>query len=178
MGMPVAVTVRDGRAAPEAVERAFAWLRWVDATFSTHRPGSEIERLNRGELPREARAPAGPRGPRALRGAARLTGGFFDARAPRPGGVDPTGLVKGWAVDRAADLLEEAGARDFCIDGRRDLRLRAARGAWASATRAAAPARPPCWTSATPPSPPPGPTSAAPTSVEPGTGRPAAGALS
>ena len=29
--------------------RVFAWLRWVDATFSTYRAGSEISRLGRGE---------------------------------------------------------------------------------------------------------------------------------
>ena len=33
------------------MERAFGWLRWVDATFSTYQPDSEISRIDRGELP-------------------------------------------------------------------------------------------------------------------------------
>ena len=50
MGMPVSIDVRDADVGPEAVESAFAWLRQVDATFSTYNPGSELSRTNRGEL--------------------------------------------------------------------------------------------------------------------------------
>ena len=45
MGMPVRVTGADA-----AADEVFAWLRWVDATFSTYRADSEISRLDRGEL--------------------------------------------------------------------------------------------------------------------------------
>ena len=37
------------------------------------------------------------------------TEGYFDAEAVVPGTIDPSGLVKGWSVDRAAALLDEAG---------------------------------------------------------------------
>src|SRR5579871_6023706 len=50
MGMPISIDVRDPEVDPDAIERAFDWLRWVDATFSTYRPDSAISRLNRGEL--------------------------------------------------------------------------------------------------------------------------------
>lgn len=40
------------------------------------------------------------------------------------GRLDPCGLVKGWAVERAADLLHEAGAHDLCVNGGGDLQLR------------------------------------------------------
>ena len=46
------------------------------------------------------------------------TGGYFDARV---GGLDPSGLVKGWAVDRAVRLLEAAGARDLCVNAGGDV---------------------------------------------------------
>ena len=49
MGMPVGVDVRDAEPDPEAFDRVFAWLRLVDARFSTYRADSEISRLNRGE---------------------------------------------------------------------------------------------------------------------------------
>ena len=48
MGMPIGIDVRD--ASGVDVEPAFAWLREVDATFSTYRDDSEISRLDRGEL--------------------------------------------------------------------------------------------------------------------------------
>ncbi len=44
------IDVRDPHVEPTALERAFDWLRWVDATFSTYRADSEIMRLGRGEL--------------------------------------------------------------------------------------------------------------------------------
>ena len=128
MGMPVRVEIRDGGAGPDAVDRVFAWLRAVDASFSTYRSESEICRLNRGEL---AQGDASPEVREVLERCEALreaTGGAFDARAPLRQGVDPSGLVKGWAVDRAAALLEAAGARHYCIDAGGDLRLRG--GPW------------------------------------------------
>jgi thiamine biosynthesis lipoprotein len=122
MGMRVAVE------ADVAVDPVFTWLRWVDATFSTYRRDSEVSRLNRGEL-RLSRAH--PLVRQVLDRCERLraeTDGFFDARAPFGGPVDPTGLVKGWAVDRAAALLDAAGARRYCIDAGGDLRMRG--GPW------------------------------------------------
>jgi FAD:protein FMN transferase len=124
MGMPVAVIVRSGPA--DAAERVFAWLREVDAAFSTYRPDSEISRIGRGELTvRDARPMVREVLARceALRAE---TGGYFDARAT--GRLDPSGLVKGWAVERAAAMLEALGARDFCVDAGGDLALRG--GPW------------------------------------------------
>jgi thiamine biosynthesis lipoprotein len=113
MGMPVRVE-GDVDAA-----RVFAWLRWVDATFSTYRPDSEISRLDRGELDdphplvREVLARC-----EALRVE---TGGLFDARAG--GRLDPSGYVKGWAVQRAAAF----GRGRFLIDAGGDVLVR---GTW------------------------------------------------
>ena len=121
MGMPVRV-----RGAGAAAEEVFAWLRWVDATFSTYRAGSEICRLDRGKL---APADAHPLVREVLARCETLrerTGGYFDARAG--GRLDPSGLVKGWAVDQAAALLDAAGCRRFCIDAGGDLVLRG--GPW------------------------------------------------
>ena len=39
-------------------------------------------------------------------------------------GIDPSGLVKGWAVDRAAQILDLAGARNYSINAGGDIRLR------------------------------------------------------
>ena len=54
------------------------------------------------------------------------TGGYFDARAG--GRLDPSGLVKGWAVDRAAALLDAAGVARWCVDAGGDVRVRG--GGW------------------------------------------------
>jgi thiamine biosynthesis lipoprotein len=123
MNMPVRVNVRDEQADPDAV---LAWLRRVDARFSPYRADSEITRIDRGELdPADAHPDVREVLARcdALRGPTR---GFFDARAT--GRLDPSGFVKGWAVDRAAELLDAAGSRDWCIDAGGDVRV--AGGPW------------------------------------------------
>jgi len=124
MGMPVLVDVRDPEVDPDAVERVFDWLRSVDAVFSTYLVDSEISRLNRGEL---ALADAHPDVREVLDRCEELrleTGGYFDVHAPSPGEVDPSGLVKGWSVDRAALILDEAGARNYSINAGGDIRVR------------------------------------------------------
>jgi thiamine biosynthesis lipoprotein len=123
MGMPIGVDVRDDHVAPRALDVIFDWLRFVDATFSTYRDDSEISAINAGTL---ALADAHPLVREVLDRCAILreeTGGAFDAWAVAPGTVDPTGLVKGWAVERAAALLRRAGARRFAINAGGDVRV-------------------------------------------------------
>lgn len=115
MGMPVRIDVRDEGIPEAAVDEAFAWLRWVDATFSTYKDGSEISRLNRGELSLVGASPAVRRVLEECERLRERTGGYFDARVGADGGVDPSGLVKGWSVDRAGEILAAAGAATFSI---------------------------------------------------------------
>ena len=117
MGMPIGIEV----AGPDGVdvEPAFAWLREVDAIFSTYREDSEISRLDRGELTlAECRAEVDEVLTRCL-ALERATGGFFSARPN--GRLDPSGLVKGWAVAGAAERLAAAGAASFCINAGGDV---------------------------------------------------------
>jgi FAD:protein FMN transferase len=124
MGMPAVVDVRDEVVDGDVLERMFEWLRFADATFSTYRDDSEISRLNRGEL---ALADAHPDVREVLDRCEALrveTGGYFDVRAAAADVIDPSGLVKGWAVDRAAAILVEADLRNFAVNIAGDMRLR------------------------------------------------------
>ncbi|HET7568023.1 MAG TPA: FAD:protein FMN transferase [Gaiellaceae bacterium] len=124
MGMPVIADVRDDGVGERVLDDVFAWFERVDAVFSTYRPESEISRLRRGEL---ALADAHPDVRAVLDRCEELrveTGGYFDVRAASPDALDPSGLVKGWSVDRAAAILERAGARNFALNAGGDIRLR------------------------------------------------------
>lgn len=103
-----------GRLPPsDAIGVAVRWLHDVDAEFSTYRPDSAVCRFGRGEL---SRAAASEHLRWIIDRCERLrvrTGGFFDAYAC--GSFDPSALVKGWAVQRAADSLRGAGIDRFCI---------------------------------------------------------------
>jgi thiamine biosynthesis lipoprotein len=117
MGMPIGIDVRDP--AGVDLEPAFEWLREVDATFSTYRDGSDISRLDRGEL---AVADCRPEVDEVLvrcMALQRATRGYFSVRAA--GRLDPSGFVKGWAVDRVADRLTGAGAKSFCVNAGGDV---------------------------------------------------------
>src|SRR4051812_46847154 len=106
MGMPIVVDVRDVDDAA-ALEPLFDWLRVVDARFSTYKEDSEISRLNRGELSIDA-AHRDVREVVALCEELRVeTDGFFDVRAGAEDVLDPSGLVKGWSVDRAAAIADD-----------------------------------------------------------------------
>jgi thiamine biosynthesis lipoprotein len=123
MGMPVGIDVCDAAVPEEAVDRAFAWLRQVDATFSTYRDDSEISRLNREELAIEDCSPEVRWVLERCRELAAETGGYFDARATGDGGIDPSGFVKGWSIEHAARLLHAAGARNYCVNGAGDMQV-------------------------------------------------------
>jgi len=114
MGTVISIDVRDPGIPESVVDAMLARLEEIEARFSTYRSGSEISRIARGEL---AEADASVE-VRFVLGMCddlhRTTDGWFDARGHRADGrLDPSGLVKGWAVEEAALLLDEAGARNY-----------------------------------------------------------------
>ncbi len=107
------------RAAAEgaAVAAAFEHLHDVDRRFSWYRDDSEIRRLDRGELDGSAASPDVRGVLRTCEELREATGGIFDVRGHRPdGSLDPSGYVKGWAIEGSAEILRAAGIRDFCLD--------------------------------------------------------------
>jgi thiamine biosynthesis lipoprotein len=126
MGMPISLALRgrhaSGDRATEAWAKALDVLRDADRIFSTYRPDSYVSRLNRGELA-VADCPPEVAEVLALGERARLeTGGAFDVR--RNGVLDPSGVVKGWAVERAARSFDLLAGTDYCLSAGGDLTCR------------------------------------------------------
>jgi len=129
MGTAIGVEVRDRSVSEGVLDSVYGWLRYVDARFSTCRSDSDISRLRRGELALdECAAEVGEVLERCevLRGE---TNGFFDARY-KDAGVDPTGLVKGWAVDFAGELLRRSGVESFCVNAGGDVLVGGGQEPW------------------------------------------------
>jgi thiamine biosynthesis lipoprotein len=122
MGTVVSFTVLGlGAAAAEtALDQASDVLREADETFSLWKPGSPVSRLRRGETELAQVPPEISDVLELCRTARTWSRGWFDPWA-MPGGVDPTGLVKGWAVERARDVLHRAGAAAALVSGGGDL---------------------------------------------------------
>src|SRR5581483_4448617 len=122
MGMPVTVEVV-GSADPAVFDRVFDYFDRIDRKFSTYRSDSEISAINAGALD-EASITDEMREVLALAEITREeTGGYFDIRTPE-GKLDPSGIVKGWAVRNAALLLADAGFGDFFVDAGGDIQSR------------------------------------------------------
>lgn len=128
MGTVVSLALRgrheDGAAVDAAWGAVTDSLVRADAVFSTFRPDSVVNRWGRGEL---ALVDAPPELAEVLAIAeqARLeSGGAFDiqaVRSPYGGGPDPSGVVKGWAVQRASRPLDALADTDYCLSAGGDM---------------------------------------------------------
>ena len=131
MGLPVSIHVRGEVDRPElrtAVEQVWGVLHRVDAVFSTWRQDSELMRLRRGDLAAAHGHPWLAEVEQLCAEAQSRTGGLFSASFDRSH-HDPTGLVKGWAVERAALHLRHVPGISWCVNAGGDLLAGAGRDA-------------------------------------------------
>ena len=117
---PAPVSIVEG-----ALDAFFETLRDLEARFSPYRPDSEVSRLGDGRLA-ERDASADLRWVlAACDHLAATSGGAFDVRRHRADGrLDPSGFVKGWAVDEARRHLDDAGLRTYAINAGGDVIVR------------------------------------------------------
>ena len=126
----------------------------MDRVFSPYRPDSDATLLAEGLVTVDACAPEMAEVIEACAFFRELSGGYFTA-SPW-GRFDPSGYVKGWAVERAAGILAAAGSASHLVNGGGDVQCAGGRpdaaagagppGAWAGpravADRHRRPARP------------------------------------
>ncbi|MGW2172057.1 FAD:protein FMN transferase [Streptomyces sp. NPDC001705] len=129
MGTVFSFDVRGGEpsAVRVALDEAVAGLRRADEVFSTYRDDSQVSRLARDEVTVDACAPEVAEVLELAAEAERVSDGWFSARYR--GRLDPTGIVKGWAVERAARRIAAAGATGVSLNGGGDVQLLGSPGA-------------------------------------------------
>jgi thiamine biosynthesis lipoprotein len=134
MGTTVSLLVHTRSELAERIEAAMTqavdWLHEVDDRFTTYRPGSEWLRFCSGDL---GIAELHPDVRYVLERTAELehmTAGAFRVAADPGRPPDPAAYVKGWAVQRAADILVAAGASAVCVNGGGDVAAWRLHGAW------------------------------------------------
>lgn len=118
MGMPVVIDI-PGLKDETVITEAFDELKKVDGQFSPFKPESELSRFKRGELPADKVSIGMKAVMKACLEAERYTDGYFSARYD--GEFDPSGFVKGWAIDEVKKSLLEKGCRTFCISAGGDM---------------------------------------------------------
>lgn len=125
MGIPMSVDIRDEGSFRSVVRAAFGILHAADTRFSTYRDDSEVAAINRGDLAAGDYSAELREVLSIAERCERSSGGAFSPRLPgHP--LDLNGVVKGWAVQAAADLLAEAGVRNFCFNAGGDIVVRGA----------------------------------------------------
>ena len=119
--MPVIVDVPI--ATIETLEAVFAYFTAVDARFSTYKAESEISKIDRGEILEEDWSDEMREIFLLAERTKDETDGYFDIVRP-DGRIDPSGVVKGWAILQAAKLLESLGFDHYYVDVGGDIQTR------------------------------------------------------
>lgn len=121
MGTVFTIDIRDRGDWSGAIDAVVGWLHFVDATFSTYKADSDISRIRRRELRVDDADPHVAEVLELCASAQRRTGGYFTAQPD--GRLDPTGLVKGWSIERASLLLRRLGSSNHAVNGGGDMHL-------------------------------------------------------
>jgi thiamine biosynthesis lipoprotein len=120
MGMPVIVEIVGG--SRESFERIFDYFRSVDERFSTYKPTSEVSLINAHAHPESAYSDEMREVLALAEETKQATRGYFDVRTPE-GVLDPSGIVKGWAIKNAAAIARAEGYADYWVEAGGDIAL-------------------------------------------------------
>jgi thiamine biosynthesis lipoprotein len=115
MGMPVQLEIPDTRVTQEDYDVVFEYFIAIDERFSTYKEGSEISKINRGEITESEYSDEMKEVLVLAKETEKATNGYFNIHTPS-GLIDPSGLVKGWAIQNAAELLRARGMSNFYLD--------------------------------------------------------------
>lgn len=120
MGMPITVVIEDETANEAAFKVVRDYFRYVDEKYSPYKPSSEVSKIN-GGLPESKWSKEMKTVLRLCQETKDQTRGYFDAY--HDGKLDPSGLVKGWAVNNAAAKLRALGYQNFYVEAGGDIQV-------------------------------------------------------
>lgn len=121
MGVPVSIDV-PGVTNAQPLEAAFVLLRCIEEQFSPYKKHSELSRYQAGQLDKSSLSADMREIMLACDQLRERTRGYFSAYFDDR--FDPTGYVKGWAIQRAGKLLERAGHHTYMINAGGDILTR------------------------------------------------------
>ena len=121
MGTHITIEIVDKASTSEHFDEIYEYFHYIDEKFSTYKETSEISRINN-DLIRDSQYSSDMKRVLSLCELTRKqTNGYFDIRYK--GMLDPSGLVKGWSIWQAADLLKQRGVENFYIDAGGDIQF-------------------------------------------------------
>lgn len=121
MGMPITVEVIDKRVNRTDLAEVFNYFEQVDKKFSTYKEESETSKINRGEIGPNDYSDEMKSILDLCEKTKKETGGYFDIYHENK--IDPSGLVKGWAIQNAAKILKDKGFKNYFVDAGGDMQI-------------------------------------------------------
>ena len=121
MGMPVTLEVVDAAATELLFDEVYNYFQYIDEKFSTYKDQSEISRLNRGDLKLDEASEDMKLIFELAEQTRRESNGYFDIQ--HNGIIDPSGIVKGWAIYDAAEILHQKGFENFYVEAGGDVQV-------------------------------------------------------
>ncbi len=121
MGMPITVDVVDTKVKDSDIANIFDYFASVDRMFSTYKKESEISRLNAGELTKKDLSSDVRQILQLADDTKKESQGYFNIA--HNGKIDPSGIVKGWAIYNAATVLKEHGFQNFYVEAGGDIQV-------------------------------------------------------
>jgi thiamine biosynthesis lipoprotein len=122
MGMPVTIEIVDPQVTDKNLGDIFAYFEHIDKKFSTYKDSSEISKINQGKIEPDSYSSELQEVLLLSEETKKQTDGYFDIRTPQ-GFLDPSGLVKGWAIWNAARKLTAAGFSNFYVEAGGDVQV-------------------------------------------------------
>jgi FAD:protein FMN transferase len=119
MGLPITVEIVSDDAKKYFAE-VFDYFKKVDARYSTYKADSEISQINSG-LPKSRWSSEMKTVLALCEQTKKDTNGYFNIM--HNGKLDPSGLVKGWAINNAAHILSKRNVNNFCIEAGGDIQV-------------------------------------------------------
>lgn len=118
--MPITLEIIDPSATKEVIAKIFSYFERIEEQFSVFKNNSEITLINKGLIEPKYYSPE-MKTIFALAEKTKIeTNGYFDIVANN-GKYNPSGIVKGWAINNAAHMLLGMGFRNFYINAGGDI---------------------------------------------------------
>ncbi len=121
MAMPVVIDIADKNINVNVFKEIFDYLAYIDNTFSTYKENSEITKINNAKINYKSYSQDMKKILQLSKKTKDETNGYFDIH--NNGKLDPSGIVKGFAILKASQILKKKGYKNFYIDIAGDIEI-------------------------------------------------------
>jgi len=120
MGMTINAEIIDDGVTAEIFDKVFDYFNYIDQKFSPFKDDSEISQINHGLIKPDDYSEDMKTVLRLCAEVKQKTNGYFDI-VSRDGSLNPSGLVKGWAIYNASQIVKNSGCKNFYVDAGGDI---------------------------------------------------------